>query len=61
MTVSQPVPVEPGSRREEHEAPASEAVRGEHLVEGVDRLLDEIDAVLEEHAVLVNYLQRSGQ
>ena len=27
----------------------------------VDRLLDEIDAVLEEQAVLVNYRQRSGQ
>jgi hypothetical protein len=61
MTVSQPVPVQPGAGREESEAVASERVTGGQLVDDVDRLLDEIDAVLEEQAVLVNYLQRSGQ
>ena len=61
MTVSQPVPVQPGAGRQEPEAAASERVTGEQLVDDVDRLLDEIDAVLEEQAVLVNYLQRSGQ
>jgi hypothetical protein len=61
MTIRQPVPVQPGSSREEARAPASERVAGEQLVDDVDRLLDDIDAVLEEQAVLVNYLQRSGQ
>jgi hypothetical protein len=31
------------------------------VVDDIDRLLDEIDAVLEEQAVLVNYRRRSGQ
>jgi Pup-like protein len=31
------------------------------LLSDIDDLLDEIDAVLEEQAVLVNYRQRSGQ
>ncbi len=31
------------------------------LLNDIDELLDEIDAVLEEQSVLVNYRQRSGQ
>jgi hypothetical protein len=31
------------------------------LLSDIDELLDEIDAVLEEQAVLVNFRQRSGQ
>ena len=31
------------------------------LLNDIDELLDEIDAVLEEQAVLVNFRQRSGQ
>lgn len=31
------------------------------LLSDIDELLDEIDAVLEEQSVLVNYRQRSGQ
>ena len=31
------------------------------LLTDIDELLDEIDAVLEEQAVLVNFRQRSGQ
>ena len=61
MTVRQPVPAGPRPRREGAEAPAQERVGGEELIEDLDRLLDEIDAVLEEQAVLVNYRQRSGQ
>ena len=34
---------------------------GEDLIEGIDELLDEIDSILEEQAVLTNYRQRSGQ
>ena len=61
MTVRQPVPAGPRRRQEGAEAPAQERVGGEELIEDVDRLLDEIDQVLEEQAVLVNYRQRSGQ
>jgi hypothetical protein len=31
------------------------------LLNDIDELLDEIDTVLEEQSVLVNYRQRSGQ
>lgn len=31
------------------------------LLSDIDELLDEIDSVLEEQSVLVNYRQRSGQ
>lgn len=31
------------------------------LLNGIDELLDEIDAVLEDQAVLVGFRQRSGQ
>ena len=31
------------------------------LLHDIDELLDEIDSVLEEQSVLVNYRQRSGQ
>jgi hypothetical protein len=31
------------------------------LLNDIDELLDEIDAVLEEQSVLVNYRQRSGE
>lgn len=31
------------------------------LLTGIDELLDEIDAVLEDQSVLFNYRQRSGQ
>ena len=61
MTVRQPVPGGPRHRRQTADAPASERAAGEVLIDDVDRLLDEIDAVLEEQAVLVNYRQRSGQ
>jgi hypothetical protein len=61
MTVRQPVPAAPRRRREAPEAPAQERPGGEELIDDLDRLLDEIDAVLEEQAVLVNYRQRSGQ
>lgn len=38
---------------------AEEADAG--LLNDIDELLDEIDSVLEEQAVLVNFRQRSGQ
>jgi transposase len=53
-------------RRREQETPDEvEAVPatggGEDLIEDIDELLDEIDSILEEQAVLTNYRQRSGQ
>jgi hypothetical protein len=53
-------------RRREQETPEEiEAVPaaggGEELIEDTDDLLDEIDSILEEQAVLTNYRQRSGQ
>ena len=44
---------------EVEEAIAEEADAG--LLSDIDELLDEIDSVLEEQSVLVNYRQRSGQ
>lgn len=35
--------------------------KGEELKDDLDDLLDEIDSVLEEQAVLVNYRQKGGQ
>jgi hypothetical protein len=61
MTVRQPVPAGPRPGQEAAEVPAQEGVGGGELIEDVDRLLDEIDLVLEEQAVLLNYRQRSGQ
>jgi hypothetical protein len=61
MTVRQPVPASPRPHEEAAEAPAQERIGGEDLIQDVDRLLDEIDGVLEEQAVLLNYRQRSGQ
>ncbi len=61
MTVRRPVPAGLRLRQEAVEAPASDRVGGEEIIDDVDRLLDEIDQVLEEQAVLVNYRQRSGQ
>jgi hypothetical protein len=47
------------------EAPEVEEIVAEEadagLLSDIDELLDEIDAVLEEQSVLVNYRQRSGQ
>ena len=61
MTVRQPVPAGRPPRQKAAEAPTQDRVGGEELIDDVDRLLDEIDSVLEEQAVLVNYRQRSGQ
>ena len=41
------------------EIPTEESDAG--LLSDIDDLLDEIDSVLEEQAVLVNFRQRSGQ
>jgi hypothetical protein len=62
MPFAKQVPV----RRREQETPDEfEAVPaaggGEDLIEDIDELLDEIDSILEEQAVLTNYRQRSGQ
>jgi len=47
------------------EPPEVEEIVGEEsdagLLNDIDELLDEIDAVLEEQSVLVNFRQRSGQ
>lgn len=37
------------------------AVRQDEVLAGIDDLLDEIDTVLEEQSVLVNFRQRAGQ
>jgi Pup-like protein len=54
------------ARRREQETPGEigtgpAAGRGEDLIEDIDGLLDEIDSILEEQAVLTDYRQRSGQ
>lgn len=49
------------STAEESEATPQDRGGAEDIIEELDELLDEIDAVLEEQAVLVNYRQRSGQ
>ena len=56
------VPVRP---RRSPKPEVSEEIAGEEtdagLLSEIDDLLDEIDTVLEEQAVLVNFRQRSGQ
>jgi Pup-like protein. len=46
------------------EAPAAveeDRLESNDVVEATDELLDEIDSVLEDQAVLVHYRQKSGQ
>lgn len=54
-----PARSKPTAETEIEEVVADEMDAG--LLSDIDELLDEIDAVLEEQAVLVNYRQRSGQ
>ncbi|HKY76391.1 MAG TPA: ubiquitin-like protein Pup [Acidimicrobiia bacterium] len=55
----------PARPKKTAEAPEVEEIVVDELDAGllndIDELLDEIDAVLEEQSVLVNYRQRSGQ
>jgi hypothetical protein len=56
--------VMPARSKETAEAPEVEEIVAETdagLLSDIDELLDEIDSVLEEQSVLVNYRQRSGQ
>ena len=56
--------VMPARRNKAEEAEAEELAIEEpdaDLLNDIDELLDEIDAVLEDQAVLVAYRQRSGQ
>ena len=58
------VPVRPrGPKRGHEDLPEVEVVESQEaeLMEAVDDVLDEIDSVLEEQAVLVDYRQKSGQ
>lgn len=62
MSFRQVARIPPRSERIKAESPApQEDTDTQALVEGIDELLDEIDAVLEEQAVLVNFRQRGGQ
>jgi hypothetical protein len=55
----------PARPKKTAEAPEVEEIAVDEMDAGllndIDELLDEIDAVLEEQSVLVNYRQRSGQ
>ena len=57
--------VAPARPRTSRDAEAVEAIAVEEtdadLLNDIDELLDEIDAVLEDQAVLVGFRQRSGQ
>ena len=57
--------VMPARSKRTAEAPDVEEIVAEEtdagLLSDIDELLDEIDSVLEEQSVLVNYRQRSGQ
>jgi len=55
----------PARSKDTAEAPEVEEIVADEtdagLLSDIDELLDEIDSVLEEQSVLVNYRQRSGQ
>jgi hypothetical protein len=62
MTSKQFVPARPRGHGPGNVEPFPQERDGaEGLIEDIDELLDEIDAVLEDQAVLVHYRQRSGQ
>lgn len=62
MTARQPARIRPRPQERPAEEERAELhATAETVLDDVDDLLDEIDAVLEDQAVLTNFRQRSGQ